>query len=85
MNMLRTTSSLYGSLGLSLICVPSYLSIHTAVRRWSYGINLTLIGNAVYTSMDVPDFFLAMVKVFNYLRWDWTQNTLFIIFIGVWT
>jgi len=52
---------------------------------WSYGINLTLIGNAVYTSMDVPDFFLAMVKVINYLHWEWTQNTLFIIFIGVWT
>jgi acyl-CoA-dependent ceramide synthase len=52
---------------------------------WSYGINLTFIGNAVYTSMDVPDFFLALVKVFNYLRWGWTQNILFIIFIGVWT
>ena len=62
-----------------------YLSIHTPVGRWSYGINLTFIGNAVYTSMDVPDFFLAVVKVINYLHWEWTQNTLFIIFIGVWT
>ena len=79
-NLLRTTSSLYGSLGLSLVCVASYFSIHTAVRRWSYAINLTLIGNAVYASMDVPDFFFATVKVFNYLRWGWTQHVMFIIF-----
>jgi hypothetical protein len=83
--MLRITSSLYGSSGLSLVGVPSYLSIHTTARRWSYGINLTFIGNAVYTSMDVPDFFLAVVKVINYLHWEWTQNILFVIFIGVWT
>lgn len=28
--------------------------------RWSYLINLTLIGNAVYVSMDIPDIFLAV-------------------------
>jgi hypothetical protein len=27
---------------------------------WSYLINLTLIGNAVYMSMDIPDAFLAV-------------------------
>ncbi|KAF8482397.1 longevity assurance proteins LAG1/LAC1 [Russula ochroleuca] len=52
---------------------------------WSYGINLTLIGNAVYASMDIPDFFFAMSKLFNYLSWKRTQNIMFIIFVGVWT
>ena len=28
--------------------------------RWSYGIHLTYIGNAVYVSMDIPDTFLAV-------------------------
>jgi acyl-CoA-dependent ceramide synthase len=68
-----------------LMFVYPDLSIQTAVRRWSYGINLTLIGNAVYASMDVPDFFFAMVKVLNYLRWERIQIVMFIIFIGVWT
>ena len=55
------------------------------VPRWSYGVNLTFIGNAVYTSMDVPDFFLAMVKVFNYLHWERAQIPMFVIFMVVWT
>ncbi|KAI0304098.1 TLC domain-containing protein [Russula brevipes] len=53
--------------------------------RWSYGINLTLIGNAVYTSMDVPDAFLAIVKVFNYLHVERVEILAFVFFIGVWT
>ena len=57
----------------------------TTIHRWSYGINLTLIGNAVYASMDIPDAFLAAVKLLNYLDWDRSQNTMFVIFIGVWT
>ena len=28
--------------------------------RWSYLVNLTLIGNAVYLSMDLPDTWLAV-------------------------
>jgi acyl-CoA-dependent ceramide synthase len=52
---------------------------------WSYGVNLTLIGNAVYTSMDIPDFFLAIAKVFNYLHLDGIENPMFVIFIGFWT
>lgn len=27
---------------------------------WSYGVNLTLIGNAVFVSMDIPDVFFAV-------------------------
>ena len=59
-------------------------SIHT-IRRWSYGANLTLIGNAVYTSMDIPDLFIATAKMLNYLRWERAQNVMFIVFIGTWT
>lgn len=29
-------------------------------RSWSYGVNLTLIGNAVFVSMDIPDVFFAV-------------------------
>lgn len=52
---------------------------------WSYGINLTLIGNAVYTSMDIPDVLLAASKLLNYLRWKRSLDILYVIFIGVWT
>jgi len=30
------------------------------IFRWSYLVNLTYIGNAVYMSMDIPDTFLAV-------------------------
>lgn len=46
---------------------------------------MTLIGNAVYTSMDIPDVFLAIIKLINYLRWENTENIVFVVFIGVWT
>jgi hypothetical protein len=29
-------------------------------RSWSYFVNMTLIGNAVFISMDIPDVFLAV-------------------------
>jgi very-long-chain ceramide synthase len=59
--------------------------IDTAGPSWSYGINLTLIGNAVYMSMDIPDAFFATVKVLNYLRWERAQNVIFVIFLVIWT
>ncbi|KAI0053568.1 longevity assurance proteins LAG1/LAC1 [Auriscalpium vulgare] len=40
---------------------------------WSYLINLTLIGNAVYTSMDIPDTWLALSFLLHYLRMERTQ------------
>jgi acyl-CoA-dependent ceramide synthase len=52
---------------------------------WSYLINLTLIGNAVYMSMDIPDAFLAFSKLLNYMRWEQTKNVSFAIFVVVWT
>ncbi|KAK7060576.1 sphingosine N-acyltransferase lag1 [Paramarasmius palmivorus] len=33
---------------------------------WSYLVNLTLIGNAVYMSMDIPDAVLALLNLFWY-------------------
>ena len=70
---------------LAFSFLPLYFSIDTANPSWSYGINLTLIGNAVYTSMDIPDVLLAMTKVFNYLRWERAEAVVFAIFIGTWT
>ncbi|KAI0068641.1 longevity assurance proteins LAG1/LAC1 [Artomyces pyxidatus] len=52
---------------------------------WSYLINLTLIGNAVYMSMDIPDAFLGTSKILNYMRWDRTKIAVFAVFIFVWT
>lgn len=46
--------------------VQEHLGPHTTTLRrstipsWSYLINLTFIGNAVYMSMDIPDAFLAV-------------------------
>ncbi|KAJ3937291.1 MAG: longevity assurance proteins LAG1 LAC1 [Lentinula lateritia] len=52
---------------------------------WSYLINLTLIGNAVYMSMDIPDAFFAFSKLLNYLRAERAKVVSFIIFIFIWT
>lgn len=34
----------------------------TLFHRWSYLVNMTLMGNAVYMSMDIPDVFLAVSR-----------------------
>ena len=68
--------------------------------RWSYLVNLTLIGNAVYLSMDIPDSFLGvrvraesartsltcwqMSKLLNYIHYDKTKTAVFTVFIGIW-
>ncbi|THH08649.1 hypothetical protein EW145_g2568 [Phellinidium pouzarii] len=52
---------------------------------WSYGINMTLIGNAVFVSMDIPDTFLALSKLLNYLNLERTKAVSFVFFIGIWT
>ncbi|KAJ3538718.1 hypothetical protein NM688_g6480 [Phlebia brevispora] len=51
---------------------------------WSYLINLTLIGNAIYVSMDIPDMFLAVSKLFNYMQWKRTKVVSFVIFVPIW-
>jgi len=52
---------------------------------WSYLVNLTYIGNAVYLSMDLPDSLLGLTKVLNYIQWDKTKIAVFVVFIGLWT
>ncbi|KAF9446956.1 longevity assurance proteins LAG1/LAC1 [Macrolepiota fuliginosa MF-IS2] len=52
---------------------------------WSYLVNLTFIGNAVFMSMDIPDMFLAASKILNYIQWDTAKMYAFVLFIGVWT
>ncbi|CDO71250.1 hypothetical protein BN946_scf184908.g7 [Trametes cinnabarina] len=52
---------------------------------WSYLINLTYIGNAVYLSMDLPDTFLAMSLLLNYIQWDRVKMTVFAVFLPIWT
>ncbi|KAJ7283555.1 longevity assurance proteins LAG1 LAC1 [Mycena rebaudengoi] len=52
---------------------------------WSYMINLTLIGNAVYMSMDIPDMVLACSKLLNYIQWNRAKVASFATFVCVWT
>ncbi|OCH94130.1 longevity assurance proteins LAG1/LAC1 [Obba rivulosa] len=52
---------------------------------WSYLINLTLIGNAVYLSMDLPDTFLGFSKLLNYIQWDRAKVATFVVFLVIWT
>ncbi|KAG8891013.1 hypothetical protein FRB98_000022 [Tulasnella sp. 332] len=52
---------------------------------WSYLINLTPIGNAVFITMDISDIFLSYAKVFNYLKMEMIGNIVFGIFVLVWT
>ncbi|KAF9534225.1 TLC domain-containing protein [Crepidotus variabilis] len=52
---------------------------------WSYLVNLTFIGNAVYMSMDLPDAFFAFSKLLNYIQWNTAKIYAFIVFVGVWT
>ncbi|RDX55587.1 longevity assurance proteins LAG1/LAC1 [Lentinus brumalis] len=52
---------------------------------WSYLVNMTLIGNAVYLSMDIPDAFLGLSKLLNYLQWEKAKTVVFTVFIGIWS
>ncbi|KAF8663373.1 hypothetical protein AX16_000948 [Volvariella volvacea WC 439] len=52
---------------------------------WSYIINLTLIGNAVYASMDIPDTFLAFSKLLNYIQYERAKVVSFVVFFAIWT
>ncbi|KAJ7358281.1 longevity assurance proteins LAG1/LAC1 [Mycena albidolilacea] len=51
----------------------------------SYVMNLTFIGSAVYLSMDIPDMFLALSKLLNYIQWNKTNNFVLATFFGSWT
>ncbi|KAF8605523.1 longevity assurance proteins LAG1/LAC1 [Ceratobasidium sp. AG-I] len=51
----------------------------------SYIVNLTWIGNAVFITMDVSDVFLALSKIFNYLKMNKTKIIAFGWFTIVWS
>ncbi|KAJ6485848.1 longevity assurance proteins LAG1/LAC1 [Mycena sanguinolenta] len=52
---------------------------------WSYLMNLTLIGHAVYLSMDVPEVFFSFSKLLNYAGMDRTKIVSLAIFAYMWT
>ncbi|KAF6762311.1 longevity assurance proteins LAG1 LAC1 [Ephemerocybe angulata] len=52
---------------------------------WSYLLNYTIIGSAVYMSMDIPDAFLAASKLLNYIQWNTAKIYAFVTFIVVWS
>ncbi|KAJ7158694.1 TLC domain-containing protein [Mycena filopes] len=55
------------------------------VFSWGYMLNLTLIGNAVFLSMDIPDAFFAFSKLLNYLQFGRAKVISLGIFTCVWT
>lgn len=52
---------------------------------WGYLINLTLIGHAIYMSMDIPDAFLAFSKLLNYMGWHKLKVFSLAVFLVAWT
>ena len=52
---------------------------------WSYLVNLTMIGTTVFVCMDVPDTFLALSKLLNYLELEKITTVVFGLFMCVWT
>ncbi|KAJ7190987.1 TLC domain-containing protein [Mycena pura] len=52
---------------------------------WSYLMNVTLLGNAVFISMDVPDAALALSKLLNYLCLARAKVVSFVVFVVLWT
>ncbi|KAG2116103.1 longevity assurance proteins LAG1 LAC1 [Suillus discolor] len=52
---------------------------------WGYLINLTLIGHAIYMSMDIPDAFLAFSKLLNYMGWHRLKVGSLAVFLVAWT
>ncbi|KAJ7146850.1 TLC domain-containing protein [Mycena epipterygia] len=65
------------------------LVAHHVVTLWlvivSYTTNLTLVGSAVYMSMDIPDAFLALSKLLNYIQWERSIYVVFAAFFAAWT
>ncbi|KAJ7035756.1 hypothetical protein C8F04DRAFT_1097280 [Mycena alexandri] len=52
---------------------------------WSYLMNVTLLGTAVFVSMDVPDLLLAVSKMLNYLQLERPKVVSFAVFVVAWT
>lgn len=51
---------------------------------WSYVVNLTYIGVAIFVSMDFSDVFLALSKCVNYVN-EPASQPVFAVFIAIWT
>jgi len=52
---------------------------------WSYLVNLNMIGNAVFLSMDLPDTALAFSKVLNYMQREVAKVFTFAALVVAWT
>ncbi|PKI82748.1 sphingosine N-acyltransferase [Malassezia vespertilionis] len=52
---------------------------------WSYFINLTMIGTTVFVCMDIPDTFLAISKMLNYLQFTVSTSIVYVCFMCIWT
>lgn len=52
---------------------------------WSYFINLTMIGTTVFVCMDIPDTYLALSKLLNYLHMNTAASVCFASFMVIWT
>ncbi|KAJ7668042.1 TLC domain-containing protein [Mycena rosella] len=65
------------------------LVVHHVVTLWmiggSYIMNATLLGNAVFLSMDIPDMCFSISKLLNYIRWKRAKVFSFAVFFCVWT
>ncbi|KAJ7253887.1 TLC domain-containing protein [Mycena rebaudengoi] len=63
--------------------------VHHLVTLWliggSYLMNLTLSGNAVFVSMDIPEVFFAFSKLAHYVGWNRVKVATFAIFVCSWT
>ncbi|KAF7365884.1 Sphingosine N-acyltransferase lac1 [Mycena venus] len=65
------------------------LVIHHVVTvwmvSWSYLMYITLLGNAVFASIDVPDVSLAFSELLNYLQLERAKVVSFAMFVVGWT
>ncbi|KAK7470546.1 sphingosine N-acyltransferase lag1 [Stygiomarasmius scandens] len=63
--------------------------VHHMVTIWlvgcSYLVNLTLIGNAVFMSMDISDSSFSFSKLLNYMGMERAKIVSFAIFAVIWT
>ncbi|KAI9596946.1 TLC domain-containing protein [Syncephalis fuscata] len=50
----------------------------------SYYTHVTPVGNAILCCMDFADILLSTAKVFNYMKWQRTTDTCFIVFLVSW-
>lgn len=61
--------------------IPGHVKLTGSHHSWSYLVNLTLIGHAVYMSMDIPDCFLAvsqmLLHTMNYQAHLWQFTKVF--------